>query len=113
MSKKSARTDSEPVTQADRLANEIIVQRLGKEFPEDGILAEESIDTERRLGKSRVWMIDPLDGTTGFIEGKGDFAVQNRLAENGECVLGVVYQPLTGVLYRAVRGGGAWVERPE
>ncbi len=105
--------DREPVTQADKLANEIIVQRLSQEFPEDGILAEESIDTERRLGKARVWMIDPLDGTNGFIDGNGDFAVQIGLVENGVCVLGVVYQPLTGVLYRAVRGGGAWVERPE
>jgi 3'(2'), 5'-bisphosphate nucleotidase len=110
---KAGADDREPVTQADRIANEIIVQRLSREFPEDGILAEESVDTERRLGKSRVWMIDPLDGTTGYIEGNGDFAVQIGLAENGECVLGVVYQPLTGVLYRAVRGNGAWVERPE
>lgn len=110
---KAGAGDLEPVTQADRTANEIIVERLSREFPEDGILAEESIDTERRLGKSRVWMVDPLDGTTGFIEGNGDFAVQIGLAEDGECVLGVVYQPLTGVLYRAVRDGGAWVERPE
>ncbi|MEO7970256.1 MAG: 3'(2'),5'-bisphosphate nucleotidase CysQ [bacterium] len=110
---KAGAGDLEPVTQADRIANEIIVQRLSREFPEDGILAEESIDTERRLDKSRVWMVDPLDGTTGFIEGNGDFAVQIGLAEDGECVLGVVYQPLTGILYRAVRGGGAWVERPE
>src|SRR6185503_37351 len=110
---KSGADDREPVTQADLIANEIIVQRLTREFPEDGILAEESVDTERRLDKSRVWMIDPLDGTTGFIEGNGDFAVQIGLAENGDCVLGVVYQPLTGVLYRAVRGGGTWVERPE
>src|SRR6267378_2512319 len=110
---KADADDREPVTQADRIANEIIVQRLSREFPEDGILAEESIDTERRLGKSRVWMIDPLDGTTGFIEGNGDFAVQIGLAKNGACVLGVVYQPLTGVLYRAVRSGGAWVERPK
>jgi 3'(2'), 5'-bisphosphate nucleotidase len=110
---KAGADDREPVTQADKIANEIIVTRLSREFPEDGILAEESIDTERRLAKSRVWMIDPLDGTTGFIEGNGDFAVQIGLAENGECMLGVVYQPLTGVLYRAVRGGGAWVERPE
>ena len=110
---KTGAGDLEPVTQADRVANEIIVNRLAREFPEDGILAEESIDTERRLGKSRVWMIDPLDGTTGFIDGNGDFAVQIGLAEAGECVLGVVYQPLTGVLYRAVRGSGAWVERPE
>lgn len=104
--------DQEPVTQADKIANEIIVQRLQKEFPDDGILAEESIDTSRRLHKQRVWMIDPLDGTTGFIDGNGDFAVQIGLAENGESVLGVVYQPLSGVLYRAIRDGGTWIERP-
>lgn len=103
--------DGEPVTQADKLANEIIVSRLLREFPGDGILAEESIDTAHRLDKSRVWMIDPLDGTTGFIDRNGDFAVQIGLSENGECVLGVVYQPLTGVLYRAVKGSGAWTER--
>lgn len=110
---KIGANDREPVTQADTLANEIIVQRLGREFPHDGILAEESVDTVRRLGKSRVWMIDPLDGTTGFIDGNGDFAVQIGLTENGLCVLGVVYQPLTGVLYRAVRGRGTWIERPD
>ena len=109
---KANADDREPVTQADKLANELIVQRLQSEFPDDGILAEESIDTSRRLKKQRVWMIDPLDGTTGFIEGNGDFAVQIGLTENGQCVLGVVYQPLTGVLYRAVRGSGTWIERP-
>jgi 3'(2'), 5'-bisphosphate nucleotidase len=110
---KADADDREPVTQADKLANEIIVQRLVREFPRDGILAEESVDTARRLDKSRVWMIDPLDGTTGFIDGNGDFAVQIGLTEDGACVLGVVYQPLTGVLYRALRGQGAWIERPE
>src|SRR5713226_5381303 len=102
----------EPVTQADRIANDLIVHAIRKEFPEDGILAEESVDTDRRLAKSRVWMIDPLDGTNGFIDGNGDFAVQIGLAEDGGCVLGVVYQPVTGVLYRAVRGQGTWIEKP-
>jgi len=110
---KSPADDLEPVTQADRIANELIVRRLQAEFPDDGILAEESIDTERRLQKSRVWMVDPLDGTNGFIDGNGDFAVQIGLVEAGECVLGVVYQPLTDLLYRAVRGQGTWIERPE
>ena len=109
---KIGANDREPVTQADTLANEIIVNRLGREFADDGILAEESEDTVRRLDKSRVWMIDPLDGTTGFIDGNGDFAVQIGLTEDGQCVLGVVYQPLSGVLYRAVYGGGTWIERP-
>jgi 3'(2'), 5'-bisphosphate nucleotidase len=105
--------DVEPVTQADRIANELIVTGLKREFPGDGILAEESVDTKRRLEKSRVWMVDPLDGTNGFIDGNGDFAVQIGLAEEGQCVLGVVYLPLTGVLYRAVSGEGTWIERPQ
>ena len=103
----------EPVTQADKIANDLIVHAIHKEFPDDGILAEESIDTDRRLAKSRVWMIDPLDGTSGFIDGNGDFAVQIGLAEDGDCVLGVVYQPLTDVLYRAVSNSGTWIERQD
>lgn len=100
----------EPVTLADRIANELIVDQIGREFPDDGILAEESEDTDRRLGKRRVWMIDPLDGTNGFISGNGDFAVQIGLAEDGQAVLGVVFQPLSGLMYRAVRGQKAWIE---
>jgi 3'(2'), 5'-bisphosphate nucleotidase len=110
---KNYNDDAEPVTQADRIANELIVSRLKREFPDDGILAEESVDTKRRLGKSRVWMVDPLDGTNGFIDGNGDFAVQIGLAKDGQCVVGVVYQPLPGVLYRAVQGEGTWIERPQ
>jgi len=109
---KDSFSDREPVTEADRVANDLIVNGLQREFPDDGILAEESVDTAHRLGKQRVWMIDPLDGTTGFIDGNGDFAVQIGLAQNSEAVLGVVYQPVTGVLYRAVRGQGCWIERP-
>ena len=112
IAQKNYDNDVEPVTQADTIANELIVNHLKREFPNDGILAEESIDTMRRLEKSRVWMVDPLDGTNGFIDGNGDFAVQIGLAEDGRCVLGVVYQPLPGVMYRAVRGEGTWIERP-
>ncbi len=110
---KSFDDDVEPVTQADKIANELIVNRLARDFPDDGILAEESVDTHHRLDKSRVWMVDPLDGTSGFIAGNGDFAVQIGLVENGACVVGVVYQPLTGVLYYAVVGSGSWMESRE
>ena len=110
---KNLDDDVEPVTQADRIANELIVTGLQRDFPNDGILAEESEDTARRLRKSRVWMVDPLDGTNGFIDGNGDFAVQIGLVEDGEVVVAVVYQPLPGVLYWAVRGQGTWIERPE
>jgi 3'(2'), 5'-bisphosphate nucleotidase len=102
----------EPVTQADRTVNELIVRGLCEAFPEDGILAEESVDTERRLTRERVWMVDPLDGTKGFIAGTGDFAVQIGLAVEGRARLGVLYAPATDVLYWAARGHGAWVVRP-
>lgn len=109
---KSNSYDREPVTQADRVANDLIVNSLRRDFPADGILAEESVDTARRLNKRRVWMVDPLDGTNGFIDGNGDFAVQIGLTQDGECILGVVYQPLIDLLYHAVRGQGAWIMRP-
>jgi 3'(2'), 5'-bisphosphate nucleotidase len=102
---------TEPVTEADRAANELIVSGIGREFPDDGLLAEESIDTERRLSKRRVWMVDPLDGTNGFIARDGDFAVQIGLAVEGRSTLGVVYQPLPDVLYWAAAGAGTWIER--
>ncbi|HEY5074804.1 MAG TPA: 3'(2'),5'-bisphosphate nucleotidase CysQ [Pyrinomonadaceae bacterium] len=108
--KINALDELEEVTAADREANELIVGRLQAEFPEDGMLAEESTDTDRRLEKDRVWLIDPMDGTKNFIARDGDFAVQIGLAVGGESVLGVVYQPTRKVLYRAVRGGGAWIE---
>jgi 3'(2'), 5'-bisphosphate nucleotidase len=110
--KQEAETSyTEPVTAADRAANELIVSGLRKEFPDDGILAEESTDTERRLGKRRVWVIDPLDGTNDFIARLGDFAVQIGLSVEGRSVMGVVFMPLADVLYHAVEGGGAWVLR--
>jgi 3'(2'), 5'-bisphosphate nucleotidase len=105
--------NEDPVTQADHAANNVIMAGLQREFPADGLLSEETLDTVRRLSISRVWMIDPLDGTKGFINGNGDFAVQIGLVEDGAPVVGVVYQPASGVLQYAARGAGAWVVRPE
>jgi 3'(2'), 5'-bisphosphate nucleotidase len=101
----------DPVTQADHAANDVILAGLRREFPEDGLLSEETTDTVRRLGRERVWMIDPLDGTNGFIAGNGDFAVQIGLSVEGYPALGVVYQPVPDLLYWAARGAGAWVVR--
>ncbi|MGQ0760541.1 MAG: 3'(2'),5'-bisphosphate nucleotidase CysQ family protein [Acidobacteriota bacterium] len=109
--KVNALLEMEEVTAADREANDLIVRRLADEFPGDGILAEESVDTDERLNKERVWLIDPMDGTKNFVQRDGDFAVQIGLAVGGEAVLGVVYQPVRDVLYRAVRGEGSWREK--
>ena len=100
----------EPVTIADRTASTIIVEGLAKAFPNDGILSEEEPDiAENRLDKKRVWIIDPLDGTKGFINKNGDFAVQIGLAEKGESILGVVFLPNENAFYYASKNDGAFL----
>ena len=99
---------AEPVTIADRTASKMIVEGLQDAFPLDGILSEEEIDPPERLDKIRVWIIDPIDGTKGFINRDGDFAVQIGLAENDEPVLGIVLLPAHNRLYFATKGGGAF-----
>jgi 3'(2'), 5'-bisphosphate nucleotidase len=98
----------EPVTAADRSADALISAGLRAAFPDDGLLTEESDDDHSRLDKARVWIVDPLDGTTEFIAGTGDFVVQIALTAGGEPLLGVVYQPTTAQLYYAVRGRGSY-----
>lgn len=101
---------NDPVTAADHAANELIVTELHRQFPNDGILSEETPDTAARLTKSRVWMIDPMDGTKQFIERIGEFAVMIGLAVEGSPQLGVVYQPTADRLYYAAPNIGAFVE---
>ena len=100
----------DPVTAADRAANEFIVTSLAREFPSHGILSEEATDDFVRLERSHVWMIDPMDGTKEFIDHRGDFAVQIGLVVDGLPALGVVYQPTTTKLYYAAHGAGAFLE---
>lgn len=100
---------TEPVTIADVTASRMIVDGLEKAFPGDAILSEEETDNaEDRLFGKRVWMIDPIDGTWGFIKKDGDFGVQIGLTSGGEVVLGVVYIPVHDVLYYAAKGAGAF-----
>jgi len=105
---------SEPVTIADRHASRIIVDQLSAAFPDDAILSEEEIDDSAdRLLKKRVWVIDPIDGTAGFIKKDGDFSVHIGLAEGGEALAGVVFMPFHNVLYYASKGGGAFAVHGE
>ena len=103
------KADRSPLTAADLEANEEILDRLRRRFPEDGILSEETEDDGQRLESSRVWLVDPLDGTRDFVERTGDFAVLIGLVEDGITVLGVVYQPVTETLYFATKEGGAFM----
>ncbi len=100
--KDSAKSD--PVTQADKDANDLIVAGLQKVFPDDGILAEESTDDLSRQQKSRLWCVDPLDGTKEFVDKNGQFVVMIGLAIDGKATLGVVYQPTQNLLWWGADG---------
>ncbi len=98
----------EPVTAADRAADDLIVAGLRAAFPRDGLITEESEDDLSRLDEERVWIVDPLDGTGEFIAATGDFVVQIALTLTGRPVLGVIYQPTQGQLLYSVHGLGAF-----
>lgn len=100
----------EPVTAADRDSSAFIIERLSAKFPDDAILSEEAADdTKTRLSRARSWIIDPIDGTAGFIKRDGDFSVQIGLAEAGEAVAGVVFMPFHDILYFASKDNGAFM----
>jgi 3'(2'), 5'-bisphosphate nucleotidase len=101
---------SNPVTEADRRANAHIVARLHSLFPDDGIVAEESVHASEALQQPRIWYVDPLDGTKEFIAKNGEFSVMIGLAVAGRAQLGVVFQPSLDKLYRGVVGQSAWLE---
>jgi 3'(2'), 5'-bisphosphate nucleotidase len=102
----------DPVTAADHAANKFIVTELSRSFPNDGILSEEATDDQARLHKSRVWFVDPMDGTKQFIERLDEFAVMIGLAVNGKPELGVVFNPATNKMYYATPSLGAYLEAP-
>lgn len=94
----------DPVTAADHAANDHLMAGLAAAFPGDGLLSEESADDRSRLNGDRVWIVDPLDGTKEFIGRIGEFSIMVGLAIEGRPALGVVYQPVADVLYRAIPG---------
>jgi 3'(2'), 5'-bisphosphate nucleotidase len=99
--------DLSPVTQADTEANEILLSMLAETgFP---ILSEETLGIPLPYPET-LWVIDPLDGTKGFIKGTGDFSVMIALLREGRPVLGIVYAPAHEKLYYALKDGGAFVE---
>ncbi|HSE57068.1 MAG TPA: 3'(2'),5'-bisphosphate nucleotidase CysQ [Nitrospiraceae bacterium] len=100
------KSDSSPVTSADLEVNRMLEKALLDAFPEDGWLSEESPDSQRRLSKPRVWVVDPIDGTRAFMKGRPHFVISVALIELGRVVLGAIYNPSTGELFTAARGNG-------
>lgn len=107
----SSKGKNDPVTEADRQGNDLIVKGLNEAFPLDTVVAEESPLPAGIPSSGRVWYVDPLDGTKDFIARNGEFSVMIGLAVNGQAQFGVVYQPEGDVLYAGAVGSGAWMEQ--
>lgn len=101
---------NDPVTNADKRANAIIVEGLHEAFPQDTLVAEESPPPSHPVGVGRVWYVDPLDGTKEFIAKNGEFSVMIGLTIDGRTKCGVVYWPTQGELFVGIIGRGAWKE---
>jgi 3'(2'), 5'-bisphosphate nucleotidase len=104
------KSDNTPVTSADLAAHKLIMERLPELTPDIPVLSEEDADVSLAERKKwhRYWLVDPLDGTQEFIARSGDFATIIALVENNKPVMGVVYAPVSGVVYYAYQGHGAW-----
>ena len=89
----------------DQTANQFLVHALREQRPDDGLLSEESKDTEERLGKSRVWIVDPVDGTREYGEERTDWAVHVALAVDGVPSIGAVALPGLDLVLRSDQPG--------
>ncbi|HTU19618.1 MAG TPA: 3'(2'),5'-bisphosphate nucleotidase CysQ [Gemmataceae bacterium] len=97
-------------TEADRQAQETILSLLQQQLPDDAFCAEEQTSSlaGRSSVGSRLWVVDPIDGTRGFARKNGEFSVMIAFVEEGQIVLGVVQEPAKGRCTYAIRGGGCW-----
>ena len=98
---------SSPVSEADIAVNDLIETRLRSATPDYGWLSEESADDEQRLDKQRIWIVDPIDGTRGYLAGREDWCVSVALVEDDSPVLAAVFAPATDEFFFAARGQGA------
>lgn len=103
------KSPNNPVTDADLAVDALLKARLGTARPDYGWLSEETLDDGSRLSAERCWVVDPIDGTRAFVRNKPHWTICIGLLVNARPVLGVVYNPITGELYHATHGAGAWL----
>lgn len=101
------KSDESPVTAADLAANKIILEELKSNFNYP-ILSEENEDDLSRLDHDILWIIDPIDGTKGFIN-KTEYSILISLVQNKKPIIGVIYEPLKNKLYYASKNNGAFL----
>ena len=102
----TTKKDNSPLTEADLKSNDIIQKIIvGTGYP---VLSEESVDNKKRLEHDKIWIIDPLDGTSDFVSKSGEFTIMIALVDKHEPILGVIYWPTNDILYVAQKGCGAY-----
>jgi myo-inositol-1(or 4)-monophosphatase len=94
----------DPVTEADRMANRVLYDALLRVG--EGWLSEESADDLNRLGKERLWIVDPIDGTSEFISGVPEWCISVGFVESGRAVAGGICNPVTGEIFLGALGEG-------
>lgn len=99
--------DDSPITKADLQSNQIIKDSLSHSglF----VLSEEDQDDIERLNHKKIWIVDPLDGTSDFVNKTGEFTIMIALVENKKPILGLIYRPTTDTLFLAQKGSGAYM----
>jgi 3'(2'), 5'-bisphosphate nucleotidase len=100
------KSDDSPVTDADLKSNEVINEILSN--TKYSILSEEDVDDQNRLSKDMIWIVDPLDGTSDFIDKTGEFTVMIALIQNKKPILGVIAWPTEKILFIAQKNCGAF-----
>ena len=98
--------DNSPITQAEIESNKILKEVLGDTGI--SILSEEDVDDKKRLSEEKIWIIDPLDGTTDFVNRTGEFTIMVGLVEKHKSILGLIYWPTKKKMYLAESGKGAF-----
>jgi myo-inositol-1(or 4)-monophosphatase len=98
-----------PVSEVDLAVDHFLRGELYALDKEAGWLSEETVDDAERLLRSRVWVVDPIDGTRDFVRGRPGWSVSIGLVEAGRPIIGVLDAPARGEHWRASLGGGAWL----
>jgi myo-inositol-1(or 4)-monophosphatase len=99
--------DGTPVSEADLAVDALLKDRLLQAFPDHGWLSEETRDSPERLGRRRVWVVDPIDGTSAFLKRDRDWSIAVACIADGRPVVAGVLQPLASRYFDAMSGGGA------
>ena len=102
---------SSPVSEADIAVNDLLEARLRNATPDYGWLSEESADDEKRLGKKLVWIVDPIDGTRGYLAGREDWCVSVALVEDASPLLAAVFAPATRRIFLCGARAGRHAQR--